>query len=74
MPRAFVADAKRRLSRMFALLNARIDELKTSDPHGSFRDHLIVSCERVRDALRRVEHAEEALVSNGTRDDRPSAA
>lgn len=61
MPRDFLADAKRRLGEAYALLDARIDDLKRSDPQGSLRDRLVVARECVREALTKVEHAEEAI-------------
>lgn len=61
MPRDFLADAKRRLNEAYAMLDARIDDLKATDPQGSLRDRLIVARECVRDALTKVEHAEEAI-------------
>lgn len=63
MPRDFLADAKRRLGEAYALLDARIDDLKVSDPQGALRDRLIVARECVRDALTKVEHAEEAITA-----------
>ena len=62
MPRDFLADAKRRLGEAYALLDARIDDLKVSDPRGALRDRLIVARGCVRDAIMKVEHAEEAIV------------
>jgi hypothetical protein len=65
MPRDFLADAKRRLGEAYALLDARIDDLKRSDPQGSLRDRLVVARECVREALTKVEHAEEAITIGG---------
>lgn len=61
VPQNYLADAKRRLSEAYALLDARIDDLNASEPAGSLHDRLVVARECVRDAIDRVEHAEQAI-------------
>ena len=67
MPQNSLADAKRRLSEAIALLESRITQLAQSDPHGSLHDRLVVARECIRDAIRKVEHAEEAIKGDSPR-------
>lgn len=63
MPQHSLADAKVRLNEVMAILESRIAEQAKSDPHGPLHDRLVVARECIRDALDKVQHAEEAMSS-----------
>lgn len=62
MPQDSLDDAKLFLREAVALLERRIVALAQSAPHGSLHDRLVVARECIRDAMRKVEHAEQAIV------------
>ena len=72
MPRNFLADARQRLSESYALLDARIDDLKQSGCGESLCDRLVVARECVRQAIESVEHAEQAVAGESVDGRAPS--
>ena len=62
MPRDALGDTKKHLMRAFALLHEGLDALTGSEADLSLRSRLIVARECIRDAIAKVEHAEEAIL------------